>query len=152
MKVDIYNNKFVQAFIDFKNFLKFKKEIKRELKNPDSKMNTLDIKRNWLGNILYTQLNCNDTDFMNAGYSYDRMLMIKLKPVVTYLGTELGWGDYLVPQVPNFVDENGEPSLSYGVLFIFTGYSLTLTKILFTVLILSGLLGFGIYELIKYFC
>ena len=115
-------------------------------------MNTLGIKRNWLGNILYVQVNCTDADFMNSGYNYDRMLMIKLKPIVTYLGTELGWGDYLVPQVSNFVDENGEPSLSYGVLFIFTGYSLTLTKVLFTGLFLSGLLGFGIYELIKYFC
>lgn len=147
---DIYDNKIVQAFIDFKNFFKFKKEISRELSEPKSGMNTLGIKRNWLGNILYVQINCTETDLMNAGYDFDRMVMIKLKPIVKYLGQDLGWSDYLVPQVNNFVDENDNPSLSYGVLFIFTGYSLTLTKLLYTVLITLGLLSAGIYAICRF--
>ena len=147
---DIYDNKIVQAFIDFKNFFKFKKEISRELSEPKSGMNALGIKRNWLGNILYVQINCTETDLMNAGYYFDRMVMIKLKPIVKYLGQDLGWSDYLVPQVNNFVDENDNPSLSYGVLFIFTGYSLTLTKLLYTVLITLGLLSAGIYAVCRF--
>ena len=111
MKFDIYNNKFVQAIIDFKNFFKFRSDISREMSEPKSGFNSLHLKRNWLGNILYVQINCTDADFMNAGYDYDRMVMIKLKPIVQYLGQDLGWRDYLVPQVNNFVDENDNPSL-----------------------------------------
>ena len=110
-------------------------------------MNTLGIKRNWLGNILYVQINCTDSDLMNADYNFDRMVMTKLRPVVQYLGKDLGWSDYLVPQVNNFVDENGNPSLSYGVLFVFTGYSLTLTKLFYTVLLITGLISAGIWAL-----
>lgn len=130
--------------MDFKNFFVFRKEISRELAEPKSGMNTLGIKRNWLGNILYTQINCTDADLMNSDYDFNRMVMMKLKPIIQYLGQDLGWSDYLVPQVSNFVDENDNPSLSYGVLFIFTGYSLTLTKVLVTTLITLGLIGGGI--------
>ena len=145
--IDFYDNKFIQAFIDFKNFFKFKSDISRELREPKSGMNSLGIKRNWLGNILYVQINCTDADFMNADYDYDRMLMTKLKPIVQYLGHDLGWSDYLVPQVNNFVDENDKPTLSYGVLFLFTGYSLTLTKLLWSSLFLLCGLGVGAYFL-----
>jgi len=142
--MEITENKIYQCFMDFKNFFVFRKEISRELAEPKSGMNTLGIKRNWLGNILYTQINCTDADLMNSDYDFNRMVMMKLKPIIQYLGQDLGWSDYLVPQVSNFVDENDNPSLSYGVLFIFTGYSLTLTKVLVTTLITLGLIGGGI--------
>ena len=46
MAFDIYDNKFIQAFIDFKNFFKFKKDISRELRENKSGMNTIGKKRN----------------------------------------------------------------------------------------------------------
>ena len=147
MEFDIYDNKLVQAVIDLRNFFKFKSDINRELSEPKSGMNSLGIKRNWLGNILYVQINCTDADLRNADYNFDRMVMTKLKPVVQYLGKDLGWSDYLVPQVNNFVDEEGNPSLSYGVLFIFTGYSLTLTKLLWSSIALIGIVCAGIWSL-----
>jgi hypothetical protein len=150
MAFDIYDNKFVQAIMDFRNFFKFRKEIGRELREPKSGMNSLGIKRNWLGNILYVQINCSDVDLRNADYDFDRMVMTKLKPIVQYLGQDLGWSDYLVPQVNNFVDENDNPSLSYGVLFVFTGYSLTLTKLLFTFLVTLGVIGGSIYAWLSF--
>ena len=61
--------------------------------------------------------------------------------VVEYLGTELGWSDYLVPQISNFVDDEGATTLSYGILFIFTPYQMTFTKAL--VAIATTLLGIG---------
>ena len=144
MTFDIYDNKIVKAFMDFKNFFKFKKDISRALSEPKSGMNTLGIKRTWLGNILYVQIHCTDSDLRNADYNFDRMVMTKLRPVVQYLGKDLGWSDYLVPQVNNFVDEDNNPSLSYGVLFVFTGYSLTLTKLLYTFMFIIGLISVGI--------
>ena len=128
----------IQGIRDFKNFLQFRKDISEENKRARSKMTLYNIKRNWLGNILYVQINCTDADLMNNDYDYDRMLLMKMRPIVDYLSRELGWGEYLVPQVNNFVDDEGNPSLSYGILFIFTGYSLTMTNFLFTSLFIIG--------------
>lgn len=148
--MDITDNKFIQCFYDLINFFKFRKMIKNEMKRADSKMTQLNIKSNWLGNILYVQLNCTDTDFMNAEYVYDRMLMIKLKPYIEYLSKELGWTDYLVPQISNFVDDEGNMSLSFGILFIFTGYSLTLTRFLMGMLTFFGLLSAGLWYIFNF--
>lgn len=148
--VDFSERKMVQAFYDVKNFFRFRKDIKRELAEPKSGMNSLGIKRNWLGNILYTQINCTDTDLMNAGYDFDRMIMIKLKPVVQYLGHDLGWSEYLVPQVSNFIDDDENPTLSYGILFVYTGYRMTMTKALFWILGILGLIGGGIWALCRF--
>jgi len=139
-----------QLWYDIKNFFIFRKQMKMEDSIADSKFTKFGLKRNWLGNIIYMQLNCTDDDYMNAGYDFDRMYAMKLRPVVEYLGTELGWGEYLVPQINSFVDENGDMSLSFGVLFIFTGYQLTMTKALLLILFNLGLIGTGIWALIHY--
>ena len=139
-----------QSFKDFRNFLQFRRDVKSELKRANSKMTRYNIKSNKLGNILYVQINCTDADLMNNDYDHERMLMMKMKPIVDYLSTELGWGEYLVPQINNFVDEDGNPSLSYGVLFIFTGYKLTMTKVLVWSIINTILLGVGIWAIFHY--
>jgi len=139
-----------QSFIDLKNFIAFKKQIKKEMSRADSKMTRYNINSNWLGNILYVQINCTDGDLMNADYDREAMVMTKLKPIVEYLGRELGWSEYLTPQISNFVDEEGNQSLSYGVLFIFEGYSLTLSKFLIWSIINLGVLGAGIWAICHY--
>lgn len=148
--MDIYEIGIVQWFKDLSNFFKFKKEIKREIKRRDSTFNKLKLKRNWLGNIVYVQIDCTDEDLMNANYNAEVMLDIKLKPIVSYLSGELGWGDYLVPQVSNFVDEDENISLSYGVLFIFTGYKLTFTNFFTYSLGMLAFLTVGLWALFKY--
>lgn len=139
-----------ESFRDYISFKKFKKEIKQEYKNPDSPIHKYKIKKNWLGNILYTQIDCTESDFLSADYSYDRLLETKIMPIVKYLGTDLGWGDYLVPQISQFVDDDGEPSLSFGVLFIFQGYKLTMTKALLFALGCTGCLGVIVWALCQH--
>lgn len=140
----------IQSYRDFKNFIRFRKDVKSEMKRANSKMTRFNIKKNRLGNILYVQINCTDADLMNNDYDYERMLMMRMKPIVTYLSQELGWGEYLVPQINNFVEEDGTPSLSYGVLFIFTGYSLTMTKFLLYSIFNIALIATGIWALVHY--
>lgn len=140
----------IQSIRDFRNFVQFRKDVKSEMARANSKMTRLNIKKNWLGNILYVQINCTDADLMNCEYDYNRMLMMKMKPIVDYLGDELQWGEYLVPQVNVFVDEDGNPSLSYGVLFLFMGYSLTMTKFLVYAILVLAALGGGIFALFHY--
>lgn len=148
--MDIYEFGIVQWFKDLSNFFKFKKQIKREFKRRDSKFNKFKLKRNWLGNIVYVQIDCTDEDLMNANYDTETMLGLKLRSIVSYLSEELGWGDYLVPQVSNFVDEDENLSLSYGVLFIFTGYKLTFTNFIIYTLLFCGILATGIWALFRY--
>ena len=148
--MDIYEIGIVQWFKDLSNFFKFRRQIKKEIKRRDSTFNKLRLKQNWLGNIIYVQIDCTDEDLMNANYNAEAMLDIKLKPIVSYLSGELGWGDYLVPQVSNFVDEDENISLSYGVLFIFTGYKLTFTNFITYTLGMLAFLGVGIWALLKF--
>ena len=148
--MDIYEIGIVQWFKDLSNFFKFRRQIKKEIKRRDSTFNKLKLKQNWLGNIIYVQIDCTDEDLMNANYNAEAMLDIKLKPIVSYLSGELGWGDYLVPQISNFVDEDENITLSYGVLFIFAGYKLTLTNFITYTLGMLAFLGVGIWALLKF--
>ena len=147
--MDIYEIGIVQWVKDLSNFFKFRRQIKKEIKRRDSTFNKLRLKQNWLGNIIYVQIDCTDEDLMNANYNAEAMLDIKLKPIVSYLSGELGWGDYLVPQISNFVDEDENITLSYGVLFIFAGYKLTLTNFITYTLGMLAFLGVGIWALLK---
>ena len=146
----MYDSGFFQGFRDIRNFFRFKKEMKGLYKMRDSKFNEFKLHVNKFGNILYTQINCSDNDFMNAGYDYERMVMMKLQPIIDYLSEDLNWGDYLTMQVQNFVDEEtGEPSLSYGILFIYTGYSMTMAKAFWLALtgvlvLIGGVIGLTI--------
>lgn len=148
--MDIYEIGIVQWVKDLSNFFKFRRQIKKEIKRRDSTFNKLKLKQNWLGNIIYVQIDCTDEDLMNANYNAEAMLDIKLKPIVSYLSGELGWGDYLVPQISNFVDEDENITLSYGVLFIFAGYKLTLTNFITYTLGMLAFLGVGIWALLKF--
>ena len=148
--MDFYEIGIVQSFKDLTNFFKFKREMKREFYKRDSKFNRFKLKINTIGNVVYMQLNCTDEDLMNANYNAEAMLDIKLKPIVSYLSGELGWGDYLVPQISNFVDEDENITLSYGVLFIFAGYKLTLTNFITYTLGMLAFLGVGIWALLKF--
>lgn len=145
-----YDIGIVQSFKDFSNFFKFRRMMREEFKIRDSKFNKYNLKYNWLGNIVYVQINCNEQDFMNAYYDAEKMLEMKLAPIVSYLSTELNWGDYLIPQISNFVDDDNNPTLSYGVLFIFTGYRLTMTKALIWLLSILTILGVGIWAILHF--
>lgn len=142
-----YDIGLVQCIKDLSNFFKFRRMMRSEYKIRDSKFNKYNLKYNKLGNIVYVQINCTEQDFMNAYYDAEKMLDMKLAPIVSYLSSDLGWGDYLTPQVSNFVDDDNNPTLSYGVLFIFTGYRLTMTKALFGGL---ALLGVGIWAVLHF--
>jgi hypothetical protein len=114
--------KIVQAVNDVKNFIKFKKNITAEMKLANSEFNTLKLKRNWFGNVLYVQLNFTENDLRLVDYDGEVLMQNSLKKYITYLSTTLGWGEYLGIQINNFVDDDGNATLSYGVLFYFIPY------------------------------
>lgn len=134
--------KIIQFFTDILAFFQFRREMKIEEMRRDSKFNKFNLKRNKFGNIVYVQLNFNNEDYHTFDYDEERMLASKLSPIVSYLSSELEWGEYLTPQVSNFVDDENNKTLSYGVLFIFNGYVATYTNVLITsILTLIGLMA-----------
>lgn len=106
------------------------------------------MKVNWLGNVIYYQLNCTEEDLQRFDYHPDDMVVYKMKPVIDYMN-ELEWSEYLVPQINNFVDSEGHMTLSYGILLVYTPFKFRLYKFLTWPLIFGGI-GFGLYELIKW--
>ena len=98
------DNWLVSAFRDAYVYVKFKKTIRDEKKDTDSKMNAYGINVNKFGNVLYVQYNFTDDDFMGADYNNERMVMRKLKPTIQYLNTELNFGEYLRPEIFQFYD------------------------------------------------
>lgn len=134
------------AYKDIINFFIFKKNVSEDIKNPNSKFNKLNLKRNWLGNIIYTQVSLDDNlDLMPPD---DKMivLMDKLKPVHEYFSNDLMVSEYITPNFNNFVDDEGHPTLSYGILYIFTPYKFSVIWLLKWLLIL----GVIIFIIIKY--
>ena len=148
--MNIYDIGIVQCILDIKNYFKFRKEMTREFYSRDSKFNKLGLHMNWLKNIVYTQINCTDEDLMNANYDQETMVLKKIKPMVDYLSEDLGWSDYLSPQISNFVDDSNEPTLSYGILFVFTPYRLTAATFLLNTIVSLGLIGTGIWAVLKF--
>lgn len=148
--MDIYELGIVQCIQDVINYFKFRREMTHEFYVRDSKFNKLGLHLNWLKNIVYTQINCTDEDLMNANYDQETMVLRKIRPMVEYLGTELNWSDYLIPQISNFVDEDGEPSLSFGILFVYTPYRLTWTKAIIGLISTIGIIGVGIWASLKF--
>lgn len=146
------DNWLVSAFRDAYVYVKFKKTIRDEKKDPDSKMNVYGINVNKFGNVLYVQYNFTDDDFMGADYNNERMVMRKLKPAIQYLNTELNFGEYLRPEIFQFYDEDDNPTLSYGITFTFVPYVLSKKAIYYLIgsLFLLAGLGFGIYSLSNY--
>lgn len=131
---------FVQCAKDLINYFRFKKEMKTEFYRKDSQFNKLDLHLNWLGNVVYTQLNFKNEDFMNFNYDAEAMVTKRIQPIVEYLSRDMNWGDYLTPQISNFVDEDNNPTLSYGVLFVYSPYRLTVGKLIMNFLVTVGII------------
>ena len=132
---DWFNNLSIIIEIkDIINFFKFKHDMKKH--QNDAKFKSLNLNRNWLGNIVYTQVNCTEDELQINGYSPIDMVMNKIKPHIDYL-TDLGWGEYLIPEITNFVDEDDNPTLTYLVIFLYTPIKFSFGKLFYRLLILS---------------
>ena len=141
---------YIQSFKDILNFFKFRKDIKNEFYLRDSKFNRYNLKTNWIGDVVYVQIDCSEEDLMKANYDSEEMIFKKIQPIVEYLSQELNWGDYLNLQIANFVDEDNNPSLSYGVLFVFYPIYGSRIKVLFDVLFSMCIVSAGlVYSVLK---
>lgn len=143
----IKNFGIVICIIDIINFFKFRRQTKQWAKN-DKEFKNLGLNVNALGNVVYTQITCSDEDLARHDYSPLDMVMNAIKPHIDFL-TDAGWGEYLIPQITNFVDENGNNSLSYLVLFVYSPIRFTFTKLIKFLLYIGVIIG--LIFLVKWF-
>lgn len=136
------------AIKDIYNAFKFRNEIKTLEVGEDEEFVKLNLHTNWLGNVAYTQLNFTEKDLIDNDYSIHDMTLKGIQPYVDYF-EKLGWADYLIPQISNLQEEDGEITLSYIYLFVYMPKVFTFWK-LFKLLLSIGALGGIIYSIIWY--
>lgn len=127
---------FLIAIKDIINFFNFRREMKYLEMENDEKFKELKLKRNWLGNVIYAQVDCNDRELVDADYSIYDLTMKKIQPYVNYFG-ELNWSEYLVPEIANLQDEEGEITLSFLFLFVYKPIVFTFWKLIKFILLLG---------------
>lgn len=94
------------TYLDIVNFWKFRKTLKTEEDNPNSKFNAFNLKTNKLRNVLYKNVVIPEEFQRNLPEHMirDKILDI-VKPINMYLQNELIWGEYLSFNIWHFTDE-----------------------------------------------
>lgn len=138
----------VIAFKDIINAVKFRNEMKSLEMMEDEEFTNLDLHTNWLGNVVYTQVNFTDRELVDADYSIHTMVLRKMKKYVDFFNKS-NWSEYLYPQISNLQEEDGNITLTYMFLFVYKPIVFTFWKLIKFLLLLSAM-GVGIYWLIWY--
>lgn len=141
----------VKVYRDFENFRDWKKTIKREEKNKNSKFNLWKLQRTRLFDV-YTIINLEDED-IHLPINVQRTKILEgLNPVHRYLDEELGFAECLHCEFNQFEDDKGNPTLSYLIAyrFIFNKFSLKwlLKFIIFTSAIIYVIIHFKLISIL----
>ena len=132
----------VKVYRDFENFADWKKIIQREESNPKSKYNAWKLERTKLYDI-YTIVSLDEVD-ANLTEAIQRTKVIEsLNPLHRYLDEDLGFAECLNCEFNQFEDDEGNPTLSYLVVYRFNFNKFSL-KWLVKFLIVTGGIIFAI--------
>lgn len=139
---------FIIAVKDIINAFKFRNEMKTLELADDEDFTKLDLHTNWLGNVVYTQVNFTDRELVDADYSIHDMVLKKMQVYVDFFNKH-NWCEYLYPQVSNLQEEDGNITLTYIFLFIYKPIVFTFWKLIKFLLLIGGISTI-IYYLIWY--
>lgn len=109
----------VKVYRDFENYADWIKTIKREQKNPNSKFNQWKLNRNYFYNV-YTTVSLDDVDMQTTEIVQRLKIIEMLNPVHRYLDEELGFAECLTPEFNQFIDDKGNKTLTYLVVYRFS--------------------------------
>jgi len=125
---------------DFKAYNKWIKTIQEERSNPNSKFIQYKLSHNFFY-ILYVTVTLPPEDSALPDDIRRLRLIESLTPVHQYLDNDLGFADYIIPEFNQFYDEEGEPTLSYGIVYRF-GFKRFSLKWVITRTLMVGILAF----------
>lgn len=116
----------VKVYRDFDNYRDWIKTIKREEKDPNSKYNKFKFNRNYFYNV-YLTVSLDEVDLQTTEIVQRLKIVEMLNPVHRYLDDELGFAECLTPEFNQFVDDKGNKTLTYLIMyrFAFNKFSLS---------------------------
>ena len=103
---------------DIKNYALWIRTIKEERSKPNSKYNQFDFNHNYFF-VIYFPVTLPQEEAALPDTVKRIRLLEMLNPVHQYLDYELGFSDYLIPELNQFFDEDNEPTLTYGIVYRF---------------------------------
>lgn len=115
----------VKAVRDVINYRDFISTIKKEKRNPDSKFNKWNLKSNYFYTIYFTY-DMEDSESTLPENIKRLRLIESLSPLHKYLDEELGFAECLVPEISQFYDDKGSPTLTYLISYRFAFNKLSL--------------------------
>jgi len=137
---------------DLSNYSKWISVIKEEKSNPLSKYNKFDFSNN-IFYVIYTVISLKDEEKVLPEEIKKMKVLELMAPINRYLDEDLGFADYLVPEVSEFYDENNLPTLKYGLVYKFAFKRLSLKWVLYRLALWISIIvafnKFNILELIK---
>jgi hypothetical protein len=110
---------------DIMNYRSWIKTIKEEAYDPHSKFNKYNLDYNYFY-ILYLPVSLPPEDFVLPENIKRLRLMEILTPIHQYLDSDLGFAGSIVPEFNQFYDDEGNPTLTYGVVYRFAFDTLSL--------------------------
>lgn len=108
----------IDSIKTLKEFFAFRKEVKDEMKDPETEFNKFGLSINKFGDVIYKQYDFDDSDFMSADYNDEKMLMTRVTKVLKYFD-DMGW-DNLIMTIQQFYNVDF-PTKSFCVTFKFDG-------------------------------
>lgn len=130
----------VRVLKDLKAYAKWISIIKEERNNPNSKFHKYNISHNYFY-VLYLVVTLPGEDAALPEDIQRLRVVESLTPVHQYLDNDLGFAEYIIPEFNRF-HEDGEPTLSYGIVYRFGFKALSLRWFL-SRLITTGFLLFA---------
>jgi len=119
MNLNFKRSSIYLAYIDIINYFAWKKIVKKEEKDPNSKYNKFGFKRNFFYDIFITiSLDDIDKALPLEGQRYN--VIEKLAPVNRYIDEELGFAECIVPEFNQFFDKDNNPTLTFLIGYRFT--------------------------------
>jgi len=129
---------------DIKYYRLWIKTIKEERDNMKSKYNQFGISHNYFY-VLYLAVTLPQEDSALPDDIKRLRLIEILRPVHQYLDYELGFSDYIIPEFNQFFDDEGEPTLTYGMVYRF-GFKKLSLKWVITRTIFAGVLTWALIK------
>ncbi len=127
---------------DIQNYRSWIKTIQAEAYEPDSKFNKFGLDFNFFY-VLYVPVSLPQEDAVLPENIKRLRLMEILAPLHQYLDSDLGFAGSIVPEFNQFYDDEGNPTLVYGVIYRFAFDTLSL-KWVFTRTLFTGALIFAL--------
>lgn len=110
---------------DIENYRDWVRVIKRESKDQNSKFSKWKLQHNYFYTVYFTH-DIEETESQLPERVMQLRMLESIAPLHRYLDEELGFAECLTPEFNRFIDEEGNPTLTYLIAYRFSFNQLSL--------------------------